>query len=109
MIGKMKMAGKIESLARQEGLKGQPPHTASVEYTAGHKNMLHLIQLRWIAVAGQITTITIVSLDFGIALPLPQILSVLACLIAFNIGGRRRGRGRRGGAGGEGGRAGRGD
>src|SRR3569833_2120467 len=90
MIGKMKMAGKIESLARQEGLKGQPPHTASVEYTAGHKNMLHLIQLRWIAVAGQITTITIVSLGFGIALPLPQILSVLACLIAFNIGSHLR-------------------
>jgi len=35
---------------------------STFEAEAGHKNMLYLIQLRWIAVLGQITTIAIVSL-----------------------------------------------
>lgn len=52
----------------------------------GHKNMLYLIRLRWIAVLGQITTIAVVSLGLGLPLPLPQMLTVLALLIAFNIG-----------------------
>ena len=47
--------------------------------------MRHLIELRWIAVAGQITTIATVTLGFGVQLPLPAMLQVLACLIAFNI------------------------
>ncbi|WP_229632237.1 ATP-binding protein [Pseudoduganella violaceinigra] len=57
---------------------------------AGHKNMLYLIRLRWIAVLGQITTISVVTLGLGIHLPMPQMLSVLACLIAFNIGSHLR-------------------
>nr|WP_234815007.1 ATP-binding protein [Noviherbaspirillum denitrificans] len=61
-----------------------------VGYAAGHKNMLYLIRLRWIAVVGQITTITVVSLVLGIHLPLPQMIAVLACLIAFNIGSHLR-------------------
>lgn len=61
-----------------------------VEHAAGHKNMLQLIQLRWIAVIGQITTISIVILGFGIHLPLPNMLKVLACLIAFNIASHLR-------------------
>lgn len=48
-------------------------------------NMLQLIQLRWIAVIGQITTIVIVMAGFDIALPLAQMLQILVCLIAFNI------------------------
>jgi two-component system sensor histidine kinase RegB len=52
---------------------------------AGHKNMLHLIQLRWLAVIGQITTISIVMLGFQIALPLAELLQILVLLIAFNI------------------------
>ncbi|ASU38811.1 histidine kinase [Herbaspirillum sp. meg3] len=57
---------------------------------AGHKNMLQLIQLRWIAVFGQITTIIVVIFGFDIHLPLPHMLEVLACLIAFNIGSHLR-------------------
>ncbi|MGN6389285.1 MAG: ATP-binding protein [Burkholderiaceae bacterium] len=68
---------------------------------AGHRNMLHLIQLRWIAVIGQITTITVATLGFGIRLPLPQMLSVLACLIAFNLGSQLRWHERRAVANGE--------
>jgi two-component system sensor histidine kinase RegB len=56
----------------------------------GHKNMLQLIQLRWIAVAGQITTIAVAILGLGISLPLPHMLQVLICLIAFNIGSHLR-------------------
>jgi two-component system sensor histidine kinase RegB len=68
----------------------RPGSNASVEQAAGHQNMLQLIQLRWLAVFGQIVTITVVTLGFGIALPMPQMLSVLACLIAFNIGSHLR-------------------
>jgi two-component system, sensor histidine kinase RegB len=63
---------------------------ASVEFAAGHKNMLQLIELRWIAVIGQITTIAAAILIFGIELPLVHMLQVLACLIAFNIASHLR-------------------
>jgi two-component system sensor histidine kinase RegB len=60
------------------------------ESSVGRKNVLQLIQLRWIAVIGQITTISIVKLIFHIPLPTPQMLEVLACLIAFNIASELR-------------------
>ena len=52
---------------------------------AGYRNMQQLIQLRWIAVIGQLTAIAMVTLVFGIQLPVPHMLQVLACLVAFNI------------------------
>jgi len=63
---------------------------ANVEFAAGHKNMLQLIELRWIAVIGQITTITAAISLFGIELPLVHMLQVLSCLIAFNIASHLR-------------------
>lgn len=51
----------------------------------GHKNMQQLIQLRWIAVIGQIVTIEIVYYGFGIHLPMNHMLAVLIGLVAFNI------------------------
>ncbi|HEU4375869.1 MAG TPA: ATP-binding protein [Telluria sp.] len=60
-----------------------PP--SHLEPDAGYRNMQQLIQLRWIAVVGQITTIATVTLGFGVDLPLPAMLRVLACLVAFNI------------------------
>lgn len=56
-----------------------------LEQGAGYRNMQQLIQLRWIAVVGQVTAIATVTLGFGVALPLPSMLRVLACLVAFNI------------------------
>lgn len=79
----------METIDQQGGMKGQPV-AASVGYAAGHKNMLYLIRLRWIAVIGQITTIAVVAVGLGIHLPLPQMIAVLACLIAFNIGSHLR-------------------
>ncbi|MFZ1181556.1 MAG: ATP-binding protein [Herbaspirillum sp.] len=52
--------------------------------------MLQLIQLRWIAVLGQTGTIIVAVFSFDIQLPLPHMLGVLACLIAFNIGSYMR-------------------
>jgi len=51
----------------------------------GRKNALHLIQLRWIAVAGQISTIAIVNLVLHIAIPTPAMLAIVIFLIAFNL------------------------
>ncbi|MFZ6743083.1 ATP-binding protein [Undibacterium sp. JH2W] len=64
----------------------------AIEYenSAGHKNMLQLIQLRWLAVFGQLSTILIVMFGFGIHLPLFKMLVVLICLIAFNIASHLR-------------------
>jgi two-component system, sensor histidine kinase RegB len=53
--------------------------------SANLKNMLLLIQLRWIAVLGQIATIAVVHFGLRIALPLTAMISVLAALIALNI------------------------
>lgn len=78
-----------ETIDQQDGVKEQFI-AASVGYAAGHKNMLYLIRLRWIAVMGQITTIAVVSIGLGIHLPLQQMIAVLACLIAFNIGSHLR-------------------
>ncbi|WP_082219313.1 ATP-binding protein [Massilia sp. NR 4-1] len=58
---------------------------SKITHAAGHKNMQQLIQLRWLAVFGQIVTISVATLVFDVQLPLPAMLSVLVCLIAFNI------------------------
>ncbi len=51
----------------------------------GHHNMLQLIQLRWFAVLGQVLSVFVAVWGLGVELPLPAILAVLVCLIAFNI------------------------
>lgn len=84
------MMGKLEPVAGHDSVKGQLPVLVSVERAAGHQNMLQLIQLRWFAVIGQITTIAVVTAGFGISLPLPQMLAILACLIGFNIASHLR-------------------
>src|ERR1700704_5459523 len=59
--------------------------TAGADDTTGRENMQQLIQLRWIAVMGQIVTIAVVHFGFKIRLPLDWMSAVLAGLIAFNI------------------------
>ena len=58
---------------------------ASSRETVGQQNMLQLIELRWIAVVGQILTIAFVTLVFGIDLPLLPMSLVVAALIALNL------------------------
>ena len=52
--------------------------------TTNRKNMMLLIQLRWIAAIGQIVTIAIVQFGLGISLPLESMALVLGGLLALN-------------------------
>lgn len=83
------MLGKTEAPANKDTAKERDRWTAA-DNSVGHKNMQQLIQLRWIAVVGQITTIAVVSLGLGIELPVRHMLEVLVCLIAFNIASHLR-------------------
>jgi two-component system sensor histidine kinase RegB len=51
----------------------------------GLKNMQQLIQLRWIAVVGQVVTILVVHFGLGIRLPLGPMLGALGFLTIFNL------------------------
>jgi two-component system sensor histidine kinase RegB len=52
--------------------------------TTNRKNMMLLIQLRWIAAFGQIVTIAIVEFALGVVLPLQSMALVLGGLVALN-------------------------
>jgi two-component system sensor histidine kinase RegB len=84
------MASNLDMPARPDATESPRSMTSEVESAAGHKNMQQLIQMRWIAVVGQITTIAVVTYGFNIDLPVNYMLQVLACLIAFNIGSQLR-------------------
>lgn len=62
----------------------RPPATPATAH-AGLRGMHQLIQLRWIAVVGQLLTILIVYAGLGIALPLGGMLGTLAALALFNL------------------------
>lgn len=53
--------------------------------SAGLRNLQQLIQLRWIAVVGQVLAIAFVHFGLRIALPLEPMLWVLAALVAYNL------------------------
>lgn len=48
-------------------------------------NMRQLVQLRWLAVAGQLVTILVVYFGFGVPLPLFEMVAVAALLAAANL------------------------
>ena len=72
------------------GAKVRWQAATSYNSIVGRKNAMHLIQLRWIAVVGQISTIAVVNLGLHIAIPTPHMLEILAFLIAFNIASELR-------------------
>src|SRR5688572_28947611 len=53
--------------------------------SAGLRNMQQLIQLRSIAVIGQVATILVVHYGLGIGLPLKPMIAVLGALALFNV------------------------
>ena len=55
------------------------------EALAGRRNLLQLIQLRWLAVAGQLATILTVHFLLAIRLPLAEMLTLLGALTLFNV------------------------
>ncbi|GKT14495.1 HAMP domain-containing histidine kinase [Acidovorax sp. SUPP2522] len=61
-----------------------PRTRAAVADSTGLKNLQQLIQLRWIAVIGQLFTIEVVHYSLGIILPLQAMLMVLGALVVFN-------------------------
>jgi two-component system sensor histidine kinase RegB len=74
----------IESApAAGQGLQ-QPFNQAPVNQ-AGRNNLLQLVQLRWLAVAGQLGTILAVHYALGIHLPVREMLTLLAALSVFNV------------------------
>ena len=58
--------------------------SAPFDDPSGRENMQQLIQLRWIAVIGQVVTIAVVHYGLHISLPLHDMFVVLLCLVAFN-------------------------
>ncbi|APW40938.1 histidine kinase [Rhodoferax koreense] len=74
-------------------MPGAPPvrHVAAAFNDAtGLKNMQQLIQLRWMATYGQLVTIAVVHFGFGIRLPIENMLTLLALLLAFNLASQWR-------------------
>lgn len=57
----------------------------SQRVTASYRNMALLVQLRWIAVAGQIITIAVVWQGLGIDLPLLNLMTVPLLLTLVNV------------------------
>lgn len=57
----------------------------SIQETTNQKNLLLLVALRWLAVGGQVATIAVVHLWYGIPLPLRWMGGVLVFLVALNF------------------------
>ena len=59
--------------------------TADAPDIAGHDALRQLINLRWLAVAGQLATILLTHFVFAIHLPLAPMFGVLAGLVTLNV------------------------
>jgi two-component system sensor histidine kinase RegB len=55
------------------------------ERLADRRNLLNLVELRWLAVAGQLLTILLVHFLLEVELPLREMLTLLAVLALFNL------------------------
>ncbi len=62
-----------------------PGENERLDDSTGLANLQQLVQLRWIAVVGQVVTIGTAHLGFGIPLPLFQMFGVLIFLCMFNL------------------------
>ncbi|MDR3004220.1 MAG: ATP-binding protein [Acidovorax sp.] len=62
------------------------PQTHRVERNTERKNMRLLIQLRWLAVLGQVITISLVHSGMDIALPMLPMMAVALALALTNLG-----------------------
>lgn len=78
-----------------DGLSAQARLPGRLSDTTGRKNMQLLIQLRWIAVIGQIVTIEFAFYGLGVQLPLELMMAALGTLLAFNVASALRCRARR--------------
>ena len=58
---------------------------ASNSDVTNRKNLLLLVQLRWLAVAGQVLTILVTQYWFAIPLPMPEMAGVVLFLVGLNV------------------------
>ena len=79
-----------------EALQQPVSKASSANTSAGLRNLHQLIQLRWIAVVGQLLTIQATHYSLGLPLPLQAMLSIVAGMVVFNIASLLRWRTRRG-------------
>jgi two-component system sensor histidine kinase RegB len=63
----------------------QLPRSSHTGDAAGVQNMKQLIELRWIAVVGQVVTIVFAALVLRIDLPLAPMIGILSSLIGLNL------------------------
>lgn len=75
------MTPTLQRLLGLGGLSGE----VATHGAANRRNMLLLIQLRWLAVAGQIATILMVDYVMGIPLPIVWLLAAPAGLVLVNL------------------------
>jgi len=61
------------------------PVAVAPERRAGRANLRQLIELRWLAVGGQLATVLVVHVALGITLPWAEMASLLGILVAFNL------------------------
>ena len=61
------------------------PADAAPERRAGRANLRQLIELRWLAVGGQLATVLVVHAGLGLNLPWAEMISLLGILVAFNL------------------------
>ncbi len=57
----------------------------SANAAAGLKNLHQLIQLRWMAVVGQLLTIEATHYGLGMPLPMREMLTIVGCMAVFNL------------------------
>lgn len=61
------------------------PVAVAPERRAGRANLRQLIELRWLAVGGQLATVLVVHFGLGLTLPWAEMFSLLGILVAFNL------------------------
>ncbi|KQV48190.1 hypothetical protein ASC95_19755 [Pelomonas sp. Root1217] len=61
------------------------PVAVAPERRAGRANLRQLIELRWLAVVGQLATVLVVHVGLAITLPWAEMLSLLGILVVFNL------------------------
>jgi two-component system sensor histidine kinase RegB len=61
------------------------PAVQAPERVAERRNLLNIVELRWLAVAGQLLAILLVHFALSMPLPLREMLTLLAVLAAFNV------------------------
>ena len=74
---------RAEPTATPQQQQQRSPRAADA--AAGIKNLQQLIELRWIAVVGQVFTIEVAHYSLNLTLPLREMLLVVGCLAMFNV------------------------